>query len=85
MRPTVTTDKDINLSQLDAELGGHGLCADLNDSQAKIVSVADESPVTQEQLQAAVDAHVAVFPPDPPSYESLVQAVDALIVAALEA
>ena len=58
-RPTVTTSKDINLSQLDAELGGFGLCGDENDPAAKIVMVANESSVTQSDLAAAVDAHVA--------------------------
>ena len=58
-KPTVTTSKDINLSQLDAELGGFGLCADENDPAAKIVMVANESSVTQDDLAAAVDAHVA--------------------------
>jgi hypothetical protein len=58
-RPTVTTSKDINLSQLDAELGGFGLCGDENDPAAKIVMVATESSVTQSDLAAAVDAHVA--------------------------
>ena len=59
-RPTVTTSKDINLRQLDAELGGFGLCADENDPAAKIVMPATESAVTQDELAAAVDAHVAV-------------------------
>ena len=58
-RPSVTTSKDINLSQLDAELGGFGLCSNENDPAAKIVMVATESSVTQDELATAVDAHVA--------------------------
>jgi hypothetical protein len=53
------TSKEINLAQLDQELGGQGLCADFNDSKKKIITVADNSNVTEEQLEAAIKVHVA--------------------------
>jgi hypothetical protein len=54
-----TTSKEINLSQLDQELGGQGLCADFNDPKKKIIVPADNSTVTEEELKAAIAAHVA--------------------------
>lgn len=59
-RPRVTTTKTLNLPQLDTELGGRGLC-----SGEGVVVVAEGSPVTQQQLEDAVAAHVAAVPPDP--------------------
>ena len=53
------TSKEINLEQLDKELGGQGLCADFNDSKKKIIVPADNSTVTETQLEAAITAHVA--------------------------
>ena len=55
----ITTSKDINLGQLDAELGGQGLCANFNDLDNKIIKPADNSTVTEAQLEAAITAHVA--------------------------
>lgn len=46
-------DKAYDLAALDAELGGHGLCG----SEDEIVCVAG-SPVTLQQLEAAITAHV---------------------------
>ena len=57
-RVRVATTKEINLAQLDAELGGHGLCG----SDIEVVAV-DGSPVTEAQLMAAIKAHKAVWPP----------------------
>jgi hypothetical protein len=57
-RVRVATSKEINLAQLDAELGGHGLCG----SETEVVAV-DGSPVTEAQLAGAVKAHKAVWPP----------------------
>jgi hypothetical protein len=54
-----TTSKDINLDQLDKELGGQGLCADLNDPKKKIIVPAEGSTVTEDELKAAIAAHVA--------------------------
>ena len=53
------TSKKINLDQLDAELGNQGLCSDFNDDKNKIIKPADNSTVTEAQLEAAIKAHVA--------------------------
>jgi len=55
------TNKEINLSQLDAELGGKGLIADLNDASKKLILPSENSDVTEAQLEAAIAAHVAQF------------------------
>jgi hypothetical protein len=55
----IITSKEINLTQLDKELGSQGLCNDFNDSKKKVICVSDDSTVTQEELEAAVAAHVA--------------------------
>ena len=57
-RVRVATTKEINLSQLDAELGGYGL----NGAEG-IVQACEGSPVTEAQLSAAIKAHKAVWPP----------------------
>ena len=53
------TSKKINLAQLDQELGGKGLVADFNDPNNKIIKPADNSDVTEAQLEAAIAAHIA--------------------------
>ncbi len=53
----VSTTKEINLAQLDQELGGHGLCG----SEGEVVAV-EGSPVTKKELTAAIKAHVYVDP-----------------------
>jgi hypothetical protein len=53
------TSKEINLSQLDQELGGQGLCGDFNDAKKKIIVPAENSTVTEAELDAAIKAHVA--------------------------
>jgi hypothetical protein len=53
------TSKDINLEQLDKELGGQGLCADFNDAKKKVIVPADNSTITEDELKAAITAHVA--------------------------
>ena len=53
------TSKEINLAQLDQELGGQGLCGDFNDPKKKIVITADNSTVTDAELEAAIKAHIA--------------------------
>jgi len=55
------TNKEINLAQLDAELGNKGLIADLNDLSKKLILPAENSNVTEAQLEAAIAAHIAVF------------------------
>jgi len=54
------TNKEINLSQLDQELGGFGLIADLNDPKKKIILPADNSTVTESELAAAIAIHNAI-------------------------
>jgi len=53
------TSKEINLYQLDQELGGQGLCADFNEPKKKIITIADNSTVTEEELEAAIANHIA--------------------------
>ena len=53
------TSKEINLAQLDQELGNQGLCADFNDLKKKIIETADDSTVSEDELNAAIAAHVA--------------------------
>jgi len=55
----VTTSKEINLFQLDKELGGQGLIADFNDPKKKIIMPADGSNITEDELKTAIDAHIA--------------------------
>jgi hypothetical protein len=54
------TSKEINLAQLDKELGSKGLCADFNDAKKKIITVADNSDVTEKELEDAIAAHIAI-------------------------
>jgi hypothetical protein len=54
------TSKEINLAQLDAELGGKGLIADFTDLKKKVIIPADGSDVTEELLQSAILAHTAI-------------------------
>lgn len=53
------TNKKINLQQLDDELGGQGLIADFNDTENKLIKPADNSTVTEEQLESAIAVHIA--------------------------
>ena len=53
------TNKQINLKQLDEELGSQGLCANFNDPKKKLIVVADNSTVTDTELEAAIAAHIA--------------------------
>jgi hypothetical protein len=53
------TSKQINLTQLDKELGSQGLSADFNDPKKKIIITADKSTITEAELEAAIKNHVA--------------------------
>ena len=53
------TSKEINLFQLDQELGGQGLCGDFNDPKKKVIVPAENSTVTEDELKDAIAAHVA--------------------------
>jgi len=62
------TSKEINLQQLDQELGGKGLCADFNDPKKKLIIPADGSNVTEDEIKAAIASHVAE-----PSQEQIIK------------
>jgi hypothetical protein len=53
------TSKEINLAQLDKELGGQGLVADFNDPDNKLILPADNSTISEYELESAIAAHVA--------------------------
>lgn len=72
MRVSVPLTKPIDLAQLDAELGGFGLAA----SETEVVAV-EGSPVTVEDLTAAVEAHEPSATPEP-TIADLVERVAAL-------
>jgi len=54
------TNKEINLSQLDKELGGQGLIGDFNDPSKKLVLPSENSTITEAQLKSAIEAHQAI-------------------------
>jgi hypothetical protein len=54
-----TTSKEINLVQLDQELGSQGLSANFEDPKKKIIVPSDNSTVTETELADAIKAHVA--------------------------
>jgi hypothetical protein len=54
-----TTSKEINLAQLDNELGSKGLIADFNDPNNKLILPADNSTVNEYELEIAIKAHIA--------------------------
>ncbi len=53
------TSKKINLSQLDKELSSQGLVADFNDPNNKFIKPAENSTITEVELEAAIEAHIA--------------------------
>ena len=58
------TSKEINLAQLDDELGGKGLIANFEDKSKKLILPSENSDVTEAQLEAAIAAHKAVTSAD---------------------
>ena len=54
------TSKEINLGQLSRELGNKGLIADFNDPKKKLILAAEGVELTEAELEAAIDAHVAI-------------------------
>lgn len=54
------TSKEINLMQLDKELGGHGLICNFGNPVEKLILAAGESPVTEKELENAISKHIAV-------------------------
>lgn len=65
-------NKVINLEQLDAELNGKGLNATL-DNLGKIidVSLSDSNDATEEELENAIAAHIALPKQEPTVAEKL--------------
>jgi hypothetical protein len=56
----IKVTKKINLEQLDQELNGLGLIADLDDDKKIIaVGLADNNTATEVQLKAVIASHVA--------------------------
>lgn len=53
------TSKKINLQQLDQELGSQGLCANFNDPKKKVIVAAENSTVTEVELDEAIKLHIA--------------------------
>jgi hypothetical protein len=68
----IKVNKPINLAQLDQELNGLGLIADLDDDK-KIISVglAENNNATEVELKSAIDAHKAQPDPEPTVSEKL--------------
>jgi hypothetical protein len=58
---SITTAKEINLIQLDNELGNFGLSMNSEDLKAKVIATSDGSPITEAQLEDAIKIHDAVF------------------------
>ena len=54
------TSKEINLSQLTKELGNKGLVADFNNPQEKLILPAENVELTEQELEAAIEAHIAI-------------------------
>ena len=54
-----TTSKKINFLQLNQELNNVGLSWDDNDPDNKIITLPDNSTVTETELEAAIAAHIA--------------------------
>jgi hypothetical protein len=54
------TSKEINLAQLDNELGGQGLIANFEDIKKKLIKPADNSTLTEEELEIGIAAHLAI-------------------------
>jgi hypothetical protein len=53
------TTKKINYDQLNQELGGHGLCWGFSDDGKIVIVPAENSPITEKELEIAIKAHVA--------------------------
>jgi len=58
----INVNKPINLEQLDKELNGQGLVAPVGENLNVIaVGLAENNSATYEELQIAIDNHIAVF------------------------
>jgi hypothetical protein len=81
------TSKEINLAQLTEELGGKGLIANFNNLEEKIILPADGVNLTEEELNAAIEAHIAVSEEDKAAAEEATkqQAFNDAVAAAVAA
>jgi hypothetical protein len=65
-------NKEINLYQLDQELNGKGLNGTLDENKKVIeVTLADNNDATESELEAAIEAHIALPNPEPTVAEKL--------------
>ena len=55
------TSKEINLAQLDKELGSKGLVANFTDPASKVILPAEGNDISENQLEEAIDNHIALF------------------------
>ena len=65
----ITTTKKINLAQLDTELNAGGLNMDSLNGEHTITAI--DPKITEAQLKAAIDAHVAQDDAEPSIIEKL--------------
>lgn len=56
----VQTNKKINLTQLDKELGGFGLCMNEENPEAVIVATAEGNSISEKELKDGIAAHIAI-------------------------
>jgi len=56
----IKVNKEINLAQLDKELNGLGLNANLIDGKIVEVYLTENNTATEAQLKKAIDSHIAV-------------------------
>ena len=54
------TNKEINLSQLDKELGSQGLIADFTNPTEKLILPCESSNLSEAELEAGIAKHVAI-------------------------
>jgi hypothetical protein len=54
------TSKEINLAQLTKELKGIGLIGNFENADEKLILVAEGYKLTDAQLEAAIEKHVAI-------------------------
>jgi hypothetical protein len=58
----IKVNKLVNLEQLDKELNGKGLIAEVDENKkVTAVGLADNNDATEDDLQSAIAAHKAVF------------------------
>jgi len=62
----IKVNKKINLVQLDNELNGLGLICSYNENnEISEIGLAENNSATEEELQSAIDAHIAKPNPQP--------------------